>query len=94
MTMNIEHYGIIVFLIKYIICVFLMIDLVKRKRTKGLIRSVIGTFSGLSVIILINFILSLNGTKPDQVFYYINFVDFTSITLIINLFLSKEKEPE
>lgn len=84
-----ENYGVIIFLIKYLVCTILLIDLYKQNRLKRLIQAIIITFSALSINILVNYFLSLNKENLNQ-FYYINFIDFISITLIVNLLISKK----
>lgn len=80
-------------MVKYLVCVILLIDLYNKKRINTLVHSVITTFVVISLIDAVNFILSLNNSKSvSQVFHHINYIDSMSILLIVNLFVNLKKK--
>jgi hypothetical protein len=86
------NYGIIFFFIKYFICLGLFYYTIKTKRTELLFKAIGLTFIAFSIIVIINFLLAtLKYVESNVPFYEINFIDFISIVLILNLFLYKRK---
>lgn len=86
------NYETILFFIKYLICLGLFYYLIKTKRAELLFKAFGVTFIAFSLIVIINFLLStFNSIESKAPFYEINFIDFISIVLILNLFLHKRK---
>ncbi len=86
------NYGIIFFFFKYLVCLGLFYYIIKTKQTELLFKAIGITFIAFSIIVIINFLLSIFKYIESNIpFYEINFVDFISIVLIINLFLYKRK---
>jgi hypothetical protein len=89
------NYGIIFFIIKYLVCLGLFYYIIKTKRTELVFKSVGITFIAFSIIVIINLLLSIfDFIESHAPFYEINFIDFISVVLIINLFLHKMKARE
>lgn len=87
-----ENYEVIIFIAKYIICLVLLYYTIKSKKTELLYKAIIGTFATFSIVIILNLLLTyLKNIESKVPFYYINFIDFISIALIVNLFLYKKK---
>lgn len=85
-----ENFSIWIFVLKYSICLVLLLYMIKINKTETLLKSIVITFIGLTIVIIGNLLLSIpNTTYRTNPFYYINFIDFVSIALIINLFLKK-----
>jgi hypothetical protein len=85
-----SNYGIILFLVKYIVCLVLLYYTNKTKRTELLFKAVVITFITFSIMIIANLLLAIfKGVESSHPFYEINGIDFISIVLIINLFLKK-----
>jgi hypothetical protein len=88
MKLLITSYATFFFIFKYLVGLWLIIDVSIKKKTDNLLKSIIIVFSGFSLIILVNFVLSVTSVFIGHYpFYYINFVDFLSITLILNKFV-------
>jgi hypothetical protein len=86
------NYGIIIFIIKYLVCLGLFYYTIKTKRTEFLYKAIGITFIAISLMIIVNFwLLTFNYIKSEVPFYYSNFIDFVSIVLIVNMFLYKKK---
>ncbi len=85
------NYSILIFIIKYIVCLVLFYLTIKTKRTETLFRAFLAAFIVSSFILGVNFLISflkeISGQTP---FYYFNFIDFVSLTLLGNFFIKKK----
>ena len=78
------------FFLKYVICLWLIIDLTKKKKVGTLFKSILLTFIGFSIVIFVNLIFSIFTKNHSEFpFYYINFIDFILVSLLLNKFLLK-----
>ena len=85
-----SNYGIILFLVKYLVCLALLYYTNRTKSTELLFNAVVKTFIFFSIIIIANLLLSIfKGSEGNVPFYDINGIDFILIVLIINLLLKK-----
>jgi hypothetical protein len=92
-TFIVDNYSVLIFLLKYIICLVLLYYTVKAKKEKTLLSSIVLTFFVFSFIIVCNFLISLTGLFPNETpFYDNNFIDFLSIVFIVNFFYKAKKE--
>jgi hypothetical protein len=82
-----DKFSIISFFAKYVICIGLLYYIYKKKKTLKLYSSVVSAFIVLSLIVLLNFILSDSKTvSNDRPFYDIQFIDFLVFILLISAF--------
>jgi hypothetical protein len=87
-----ENYQVAIFIVKYIICLGLFFILKKSKKTETLLASLTMTFIFFSAIILVNFLLTeTNLFYSKKPFFYVNFIDFLSIALFVNIFIKPKK---
>jgi len=86
------QYEIIIFSIKYILCVILLFFLVKRKEAETLIKAIVLSFIVVSIASLGNLILQLtNSFNTGKLFTSFNFIDYLNLTMIINLILKNRR---
>jgi len=85
-----EDNGFFLFLIRYILCVSLLFYTYKSKRQNDLLKSVIYSFAALSIIMVADYLLSMAELfNDDRPFYEVNFIDFLTVTLFINVFMKQ-----
>jgi len=82
-----EDNSLFMFLIRYLICTGLLIFTYKFRKKNDLLKSIIISFAALSILLIINYLLSTgNFFKNERPFYEVNFLDFLIVTLCINAF--------
>jgi hypothetical protein len=90
-----EKYPVILFLLRYVAGSVLLYLNIRKKKGETLLEVFKYTFLALSIIMFLNYLLSLRpASKHESLFYDVNFIDFVIITLFVNLVHKTKKVPK